>query len=567
MNTKVLNDKKMETKEENPQTMKVSVTGLIQRFMMLVSIIICMLTFTACPVTHDPDDITKEVPVTGVTINPPASVDGLHAGGGTVTLTVAIEPADATDKTVNWSSNNTAIATVSNAGVVTGKGEGAVTITATTKSGNKTADFPLTVKPDPSKAPTELKSPIRENTTLKDLGMDIDYVFKGGWLNVENNATLTIEAGVCIQFTGQNSGLNIANNSTIKASGTAAKRIRLIGPTTNNGSWRGVQINSITPNVLEYVDIAHAGSENRNESAALYLRYGKANINNCLIDASLSNGITLDYAPSEFLSFGNNVISNCGKAPVFTRFSVGSYYLRNMQNNNTFPGNKNEYIHITGTESATEGNWTIPHLNGYPWYFESGLAIGTNATEARDVTIEPGAVLLMASSALLNINNNSHLIAVGTSQKRITIKGFADQVGFWTGIHVESRTPGTKLEYCDVINGGRTRGSFPGGAIAFGQTNGKVYFEIYNSTISKSLTHGLTMGFSANKPNPNWDTSCYLKHANVTLSNIEGNVFYIFFPTQSGHNALPTMSGTDWWKNKVIENCVDVPVTKDIYLP
>ena len=63
--------------------------------------------------------------------------------GKTATLTATVLPDNATDKTVTWRSNDTDIATVSNAGVVTAKGEGTTTIRAT--AGEKSATCSVTV--------------------------------------------------------------------------------------------------------------------------------------------------------------------------------------------------------------------------------------------------------------------------------------------------------------------------------------------------------------------------------------------------------------------------------------
>ena len=61
----------------------------------------------------------------------------------TVTLTATVDPSDATDKAVTWSTSDASVASVSD-GVVTAKGIGSATITAV--AGNKTATCEITVK-------------------------------------------------------------------------------------------------------------------------------------------------------------------------------------------------------------------------------------------------------------------------------------------------------------------------------------------------------------------------------------------------------------------------------------
>ncbi len=67
--------------------------------------------------------------------------------GGTRTLTATVEPSDAVDKSVTWSSNNTSVATVSSYGTVTAKAVGTAVITVRTNDGGKTATCSVTVTP------------------------------------------------------------------------------------------------------------------------------------------------------------------------------------------------------------------------------------------------------------------------------------------------------------------------------------------------------------------------------------------------------------------------------------
>lgn len=66
--------------------------------------------------------------------------------GETQTLKATVTPSNATDASVTWSSDNTAVATVSDAGQVTAVKAGDAKITVTTKDGGKTATCAVTVK-------------------------------------------------------------------------------------------------------------------------------------------------------------------------------------------------------------------------------------------------------------------------------------------------------------------------------------------------------------------------------------------------------------------------------------
>ena len=91
-----------------------------------------------CTVTVN---VAATVPVTSV------SLDKTSLGlteGDTETLTATVEPSDATNKNVTWSTSDASIATVTD-GVVTAVAPGTATITVTTEDGNKTATCAVTV--------------------------------------------------------------------------------------------------------------------------------------------------------------------------------------------------------------------------------------------------------------------------------------------------------------------------------------------------------------------------------------------------------------------------------------
>ena len=94
------------------------------------------------------------VAVTGVTLN--QNEAAMTVGGETLTLTATVNPEDATDKSVSWSTSDANVATVDD-GVVTAVAAGNATITVTTTDGSYTATCAVTVT---APAPQPVTDPI-----------------------------------------------------------------------------------------------------------------------------------------------------------------------------------------------------------------------------------------------------------------------------------------------------------------------------------------------------------------------------------------------------------------------
>lgn len=97
-------------------------------------------TFGAVLVSDKPEPV---VHVTGVRLD---KTSAELTQGKSLTLTAAIEPANATNKKMSWKSSDSKIAKVDNQGKVTGIAVGKATITVTTEDGGKTASAVITVK-------------------------------------------------------------------------------------------------------------------------------------------------------------------------------------------------------------------------------------------------------------------------------------------------------------------------------------------------------------------------------------------------------------------------------------
>ena len=98
--------------------------------------LLAMTNFIGC---KNDDDDDGDVAVEKVEIT---STETDVEVGKTITLTAKVSPENATNKTVTWTSSDTAFATVDSTGKVTGVAAGTVKITA--KAGEKTAAVDVT---------------------------------------------------------------------------------------------------------------------------------------------------------------------------------------------------------------------------------------------------------------------------------------------------------------------------------------------------------------------------------------------------------------------------------------
>ena len=142
--------------------------------------------------------------------------------GDNVALKATVNPSNATDKTVSWSSNNTSVATVSQNGVVTAKKKGTAKITVTTNDGNKTAECIITV--------TDKVYPVESVTLDKSswemiVGEDITLVATVNPSNATDKTVVWNSSNTSVATVSQNGVV------TAKKEGTAK-----ITVTTNDGN-------------------------------------------------------------------------------------------------------------------------------------------------------------------------------------------------------------------------------------------------------------------------------------------------------------------------------------------
>ena len=131
-------NKKITWASSRPNVASVTIDGIVEG----ISAGSAVITATSANgIKANCDIVVKEkvTPVTSLTLDRTTLT---MTEGDTQTLTATVKPDNATDKTVTWSSSNTAVATV-DGGKVTAVAPGTATITA--KAGDKTATCAVTV--------------------------------------------------------------------------------------------------------------------------------------------------------------------------------------------------------------------------------------------------------------------------------------------------------------------------------------------------------------------------------------------------------------------------------------
>lgn len=148
----------------------------------------------------------KEGPLSGISLNKDAAEISV---GSTTSLTVIFTPSNAKNKTVTWTSSNTAVATVAD-GVVTAVAEGTATITATSAEGNYTATCAVTVLAGP--VATDYSDVYSSNVTITGskkvkIGTSEYSALQVGTSSAKGSVTFKVPANttrLCLHVVGWN---------------------------------------------------------------------------------------------------------------------------------------------------------------------------------------------------------------------------------------------------------------------------------------------------------------------------------------------------------------------------
>ncbi|MGD1893512.1 MAG: IPT/TIG domain-containing protein, partial [Cyclobacteriaceae bacterium] len=449
-------------------------------FLLLLS---CDESETTDPPPPEPEPTITSISPTSGSVGDEVTITGTNFSStlneNTVTFNVAeaaVEVASATQLIVKVPEDATT-------------GPVAVTVNEKTVSG-----------PDFTIAPANIfdcsQNEITENTTWEDIvaGDDADYIINCA-ISVKENALLTIEPGVIIQFEGQQSGIFTSEGGGLKAVGTSTDPIQFLGTSDNPGVWKGIYFGSNHPeNRLEHVVVKHAGrtaSSQSGEVAAVQLNRdeeSKAAIVSTTIEDNEGYGLFVTDE-SVLSEFAENTITGNTQAPVGLYFNQ----LGSLDSDSDYQGNDDEYIEVRENEIEDE-EVTIPMVN-VPYRFVES----TRYDITQLLTISSGNTLEFVSGAGLRLGSpgtdcgvtTGALNATGTAEEPIVFRGVNEGRGSWLGIGFNSSSPNNKLIYCEIS--GRGSGDFYN-ASDFAATvtlQCESNVTIQNSTISESGGYGI----------------------------------------------------------------------------
>jgi len=286
-------------------------------------------------------------------------------------------------------------------------------------------------------------------------------------------STLTVMPGVMIEM-GPGAKMTVTSQGQLRLMGTPDSNVVITGKQKNPGYWDYIMINSYdSVNTAKYTVIEYGGGNPNLESSVILNGTSMLKMHNSTIQYSERYGLSVINSDSRLLNFNNNIIKECGYAPLI----INSSQMASI-NNTTLLDQQNTYNRIE-VKGGNVANWESWKKTDVPFYLMDATSIFS------DIIIEPGARFVFGPAGRILIKETGSLSAIGEETDSIYFSGAQNIAGYWDCILFLSNSPYNEFKYVSVKNGG-----------GYWYWNGSIYlqdafFKISYSTIAHSARWGI----------------------------------------------------------------------------
>ncbi len=337
--------------------------------------------------------------------------------------------------------------------------------------------------------------------------VDVDLTLGAGCYRVDDllsleTSTLTLEPGAILYF-GEYAGFAVANGVLV-SKGSAESPVELRAANGESGGWAGLYFlgASSSSNLVEHTLLTQGGIGG---SPALSVEWGSR--------VSVRNSTFSDNAGRAILGSSDSQLSVSGTSFV-DNVAVGAVGLGSVAGfaaDNSFTGNDLEVLELVGSVLNEDATWVEL---GIPARF-----LNTTVDIEADWILEPGVDLEMPQDMMLRVGSEGTIHAEGSAGAPVWLRGVQDEVGYWRGLSVDSKSSANLLAHVELRNGGSDR--WNGNSDSIGAiwltSNGKL--EVRDSSLSASGWYALIAtpgadieGFAGNDI-----------HDNVRALNVSGD--------------------------------------------
>lgn len=319
-------------------------------------------------------------------------------------------------------------------------------------------------------------------------------------------ADLTIEAGATLAFRA-GGRINVTQDGSLKAIGTAEKKILFTGEQPTRGYWDGIDFvfsNNVN-NILDHVVVEYAGGGTYEGNVTMFgseANPQRLQISNTILRESLGYGFVFDEG-SILDKFEKNTAALNKKGPGQLPANIVGV----LDGESQYVGNDADFIFVENDNVDASQTWATIDV---PFSLDSFSIYG-------HLTIAAGNTLLFNSAARINVTQEGSLTAIGAEQNPITFSGAQEMPGYWGGIqftfsnNVSNHFDYVTVDYAGQINTGE------GNVILNGSSTRPSSLIITNSRLQNSSTYGLWLNEYVNL-NTDYLTS------NNFLNNAAGDV-------------------------------------------